>query len=136
MRSSYGKLLYFLMDSKEINYAGKSLSLIQPIKTVYKLICGKKYGLDLLRDKLLREATREIFIDDYYYCGGNNNNNNDRNKNSKNSNNNNNDNNNSNNNNLHSIVQQKIKQKNDALKLLIEKYAVKKEIDVKKKLSE
>ncbi|EPR63254.1 putative adenylosuccinate lyase [Toxoplasma gondii TgCatPRC2] len=61
MRSAYGKLIYLLMDAKK----PEVLQLLQfdcvtPVNTVYSLLAGKKNGLQLLKDPLVRVATMEI----------------------------------------------------------------------------
>ncbi|PFH31389.1 putative adenylosuccinate lyase [Besnoitia besnoiti] len=61
MRSAYGKLIYLLMDAKK----PEVLQLLQfdcviPVNTVFSLLAGKKNGLELLKDPLVRVATMEI----------------------------------------------------------------------------
>ncbi|VWU50333.1 conserved protein, unknown function [Hepatocystis sp. ex Piliocolobus tephrosceles] len=61
MRSSYGKLMYFLMDTRrEDIYNLLSFNCVTPIKTVYDLLKNKKNGLELLNDNLIKIATMEI----------------------------------------------------------------------------
>ncbi|CAG9472171.1 conserved protein, unknown function [Plasmodium vivax] len=61
MRSSYGKLMYFLMDTRrEEIYDLLSFNCVAPIKTVYDLLKGKKNGLDVLNDNLIKIATMHI----------------------------------------------------------------------------
>ncbi|SBT82440.1 conserved protein, unknown function [Plasmodium ovale] len=61
MRSSYGKLMYFLMDTrKEEIYDLLSFNCVTPIKTVYDLLKNKKNGLDILKDNYMKIATMEI----------------------------------------------------------------------------
>ncbi|CRH02531.1 conserved protein, unknown function [Plasmodium relictum] len=61
MRSSYGKLMYFLMDTRrEEIYDLLSFDCVSPIKTVYDLLKDKKNGLEILNDNLIKVATMEI----------------------------------------------------------------------------
>ncbi|SPJ09844.1 conserved protein, unknown function [Plasmodium sp. DRC-Itaito] len=61
MRSSYGKLMYFLMDTrKEDIYDLLSFDCVSPIKTVYGLLKERKNGFDLLKDNLIKIATMQI----------------------------------------------------------------------------
>ncbi|CXJ17851.1 conserved protein, unknown function [Plasmodium berghei] len=61
MRSSYGKLMYFLMDTRrEDIYELLSFDCVSPIKTVYDLLKDKKNGFQLLKDDLIKKATMEI----------------------------------------------------------------------------
>ncbi|SOV22195.1 conserved protein, unknown function [Plasmodium sp. DRC-Itaito] len=61
MRSSYGKLMYFLMDTrKEEIYDLLSFDCVNPIKTVYGLLKERKNGFDLLKDSLIKIATMQI----------------------------------------------------------------------------
>ncbi|GAW83484.1 conserved protein, unknown function [Plasmodium gonderi] len=61
MRSSYGKLMYFLMDTRrEDIYDLLSFDCVAPIKTVYDLLKGKKNGLEILNDNLIKIATMQI----------------------------------------------------------------------------
>ncbi|SBS89801.1 conserved protein, unknown function, partial [Plasmodium ovale curtisi] len=61
MRSSYGKLMYFLMDTRrEDIYELLSFDCVSPIKTVYDLLKNKKNGFQLLKDDLIKKATMEI----------------------------------------------------------------------------
>ncbi|CAX64116.1 hypothetical protein PFAG_02001 [Plasmodium falciparum Santa Lucia] len=61
MRSSYGKLMYFLMDTrKEDIYDLLSFDCVSPIKTVYGLLKERKNGFDLLKDSLIKIATMQI----------------------------------------------------------------------------
>lgn len=63
MRDSYGKLLYFLMDSR-IPSVAKMLEFdcVAPVKTVWQLLEKKFKGLDLLNDPLLIKATKGKMI--------------------------------------------------------------------------
>ncbi|SOV75547.1 conserved protein, unknown function [Plasmodium sp. gorilla clade G3] len=61
MRSSYGKLMYFLMDTrKEEIYDLLSFDCVNPIKTVYGLLKERKNGFDLLKDSVIKMATMQI----------------------------------------------------------------------------
>ncbi|KAL8270109.1 hypothetical protein Esti_005963 [Eimeria stiedai] len=65
MRSAYGKLVYFLMDSTKPDIQQLlQFDLVTPVHTVYSLLAPKKNGLALLRDPLIRVATREIMPED------------------------------------------------------------------------
>ncbi|KAF9573733.1 hypothetical protein EC968_008133 [Mortierella alpina] len=63
MRSAYGKLMYLLMDSTmdEIE-STLGFSCVIPIKTVYGFL-QERNGLDVLRNDLVAEATKEITSD-------------------------------------------------------------------------
>lgn len=64
MRDSYGKLIYFLMDSQ--THAISDLlgfDCVKPVKTVKQLLAKKTGGLDLLSDPLLIIATQEIYAE-------------------------------------------------------------------------
>lgn len=63
MRADYGKLIYFLQDavSPEVSEF-LEFDIVMPIKTVYDTL-ERNDCLDLLRDKLISIATREV-IDD------------------------------------------------------------------------
>eukprot|EP01054_Gregarina_sp_Poly1_P001534 Gregarina_sp_Poly_1__1533@NODE_1387_length_4237_cov_146_288729_g928_i0_p1_GENE_NODE_1387_length_4237_cov_146_288729_g928_i0NODE_1387_length_4237_cov_146_288729_g928_i0_p1_ORF_typecomplete_len643_score98_41DUF2009/PF09418_10/3_9e03DUF2009/PF09418_10/1_7e66DUF2009/PF09418_10/9e127RNA_pol_Rpc82/PF05645_13/0_039RNA_pol_Rpb6/PF01192_22/0_74RNA_pol_Rpb6/PF01192_22/4_5e03_NODE_1387_length_4237_cov_146_288729_g928_i0501930 len=64
MRDSYGKLMYFLMDSRAdtiMNMLG--FDCVYPIKTVEEFLKRKNGGLELLRDPLLVKATAEIYAE-------------------------------------------------------------------------
>lgn len=61
MRSSYGKLLYLLMDSRKYEvYELLQINLVANVNTVYKFLESKKNGLELLKDPLVEIATMEI----------------------------------------------------------------------------
>ncbi|KAG0261381.1 hypothetical protein DFQ27_003001 [Actinomortierella ambigua] len=63
MRNSYGKLMYMLMDSQlEEIESTLGFSCVVPIKTVH-LFLKERNGLDVLRDNLIMEATKEIVAD-------------------------------------------------------------------------
>ncbi|KAK1444535.1 hypothetical protein BgAZ_104410 [Babesia gibsoni] len=61
IRNSYGKLIYFLMDSRKpeiqelINF-----DCVAPVKTVYSFLATKRRGLEMLQDPKIRIATMEI----------------------------------------------------------------------------
>uniref|UniRef100_A0A0G4HK41 Non-canonical E2 ubiquitin-conjugating enzyme C-terminal domain-containing protein n=1 Tax=Chromera velia CCMP2878 TaxID=1169474 RepID=A0A0G4HK41_9ALVE len=61
MRDSYGKLVYFLMDSRrpEINQL-LEFDCVVPVKTVWTHLKERKNGKALLRDPLVEHATKEI----------------------------------------------------------------------------
>ncbi|KAF9362043.1 hypothetical protein BGX34_006770 [Mortierella sp. NVP85] len=63
MRSAYGKLMYLLMDSTidEIE-STLGFSCVIPIKTVYSYL-EEHGGLDVLRNDLVADATKEIMAD-------------------------------------------------------------------------
>ncbi|KAG0019600.1 hypothetical protein BGZ80_005563 [Entomortierella chlamydospora] len=63
MRSAYGKLMYLLMDSTmdEIE-STLGFSCVIPIKTVYSFL-EQRDGLEMLRNDLVADATREIIAD-------------------------------------------------------------------------
>ncbi|KAF9373536.1 hypothetical protein CPB97_000477 [Podila verticillata] len=63
MRSAYGKLMYLLMDSniEEIE-STLGFSCVVPIKTVYGFL-KERDGLDVLRNDLVADATKEIISD-------------------------------------------------------------------------
>ncbi|KAF9425154.1 hypothetical protein BGZ94_007794 [Podila epigama] len=63
MRSAYGKLMYLLMDSNihEIE-STLGFSCVVPIKTVYGFL-KERGGLDVLRNDLVADATKEIISD-------------------------------------------------------------------------
>ncbi|KAG0318872.1 hypothetical protein BGZ99_005388 [Dissophora globulifera] len=63
MRSAYGKLMYMLMDSTmdEIE-STLGFSCVIPIKTVYSYL-EERGGLDVLRNDLVADATKEIVAD-------------------------------------------------------------------------
>lgn len=61
MRDSYGKLIYFLMDSRKPEVSSMlSFDSVAEVKTVLSLLEGKKNGRALLSDPILRLATAEI----------------------------------------------------------------------------
>ncbi|KAF7302069.1 B box-type domain-containing protein [Mycena indigotica] len=63
MRSTYGKLIYLLMDSQSPEVKDMlGFSCVRPIKTVHSLLeeCN---ALDLLRDDLITVATKEIYAE-------------------------------------------------------------------------
>lgn len=63
MRSAYGKLMYMLMDSnmEEIE-STLGFNCVIPIKTVYSYL-EEREGLDVLRNDLVADATKEIISD-------------------------------------------------------------------------
>ncbi|KAG0355831.1 hypothetical protein BG005_005237 [Podila minutissima] len=63
MRSAYGKLMYLLMDSniEEIE-STLGFSCVIPIKTVHGFL-KERGGLDVLRNDLVADATKEIISD-------------------------------------------------------------------------
>ncbi|KAF9379235.1 hypothetical protein CPC16_010857 [Podila verticillata] len=63
MRSAYGKLMYLLMDSniEEIE-STLGFSCVVPIKTVHGFL-NERGGLDVLRNDLVADATKEIISD-------------------------------------------------------------------------
>ena len=63
MRSAYGKLMYMLMDSnmEEIE-STLGFNCVIPIKTVYSYL-EERDGLDVLRNDLVADATKEIISD-------------------------------------------------------------------------
>ncbi|KAJ7068719.1 hypothetical protein C8F01DRAFT_620870 [Mycena amicta] len=64
MRSTYGKLIYLLMDSQAPEVKDMlGFSCVRPIKTVHSLLEEHKM-LDLLRDDLITVATKEIYAED------------------------------------------------------------------------
>lgn len=64
MRDSYGKLIYFLMDSRNRSVMDDlGFDCVASVKTVGSLLARKKNGLQLLKDPLLRVATAEITTD-------------------------------------------------------------------------
>ena len=61
MRGTYGKLIYFLMDTCSPNISEHmQLDLIAPIQTVWTLLNKRKNGFQLLKDPLISVATAEI----------------------------------------------------------------------------
>nr|GAT58374.1 predicted protein [Mycena chlorophos] len=63
MRSTYGKLIYLLMDSQAPEVKDMlGFSCVRPIKTVYALLEDNN-ALDLLRDDLITVATQEIYAE-------------------------------------------------------------------------
>lgn len=61
MRDSYGKLIYFLMDSRKREVADSlEFDCVAEVKTVASFLEGKKNGKALLSDPILRLATAEI----------------------------------------------------------------------------
>ncbi|SJK86521.1 UPF0652 protein [Babesia microti strain RI] len=61
MRHSYGKLIYFLMDSRKPDIQELlNFDCVMKVRTVYDLLERKKNGLALLADPLLKTATMEI----------------------------------------------------------------------------
>lgn len=61
MRNSYGKLMYFLMDTRKPEIANLlSFNCVSPIKTIYELLKDKKNGFALFKDSLIKLATMEI----------------------------------------------------------------------------
>ncbi|KAF9969945.1 hypothetical protein BGZ73_007493 [Actinomortierella ambigua] len=63
MRSSYGKLMYMLMDSQlEEIESTLGFSCVIPIKTVYSFL-EERGGLDVLRNDAVADATKEIVAD-------------------------------------------------------------------------
>ena len=60
MRDTYGKLMYILMDTQ--SYVIKSelkMNWLKEIKTVYNVL-ERKGALNILKDKLLEDATHTI----------------------------------------------------------------------------
>ncbi|KAG0236150.1 hypothetical protein BGW42_004034 [Actinomortierella wolfii] len=63
MRNAYGKLMYMLMDSQlEEIESTLGFNCVAPIKTVYSFL-KQRDGLDVLRNDLVAEATKEIVAD-------------------------------------------------------------------------
>ncbi|KAI8353702.1 hypothetical protein B0O80DRAFT_386562 [Mortierella sp. GBAus27b] len=63
MRSAYGKLMYLLMDSTNNEIKSTlGFSCVIPIKTVYAFL-KERGGLDVLRNDLVADATKEIVAD-------------------------------------------------------------------------
>lgn len=61
MRSSYGKLIYLLMDSRKQDvYDLLQFDFVDHVNTVYKLLENRKNGLEMLKDPLVKVATMEI----------------------------------------------------------------------------
>eukprot|EP00922_Rhytidocystis_sp_ex-Travisia-forbesii_P004134 GHVS01006016.1.p1 GENE.GHVS01006016.1~~GHVS01006016.1.p1 ORF type:complete len:731 (-),score=112.11 GHVS01006016.1:219-2411(-) len=61
MRSSYGKLMYLLMDlTKPEIQELLGFSAVTPVNTVYRLLNSRQNGLELLKDPLVAAATMEI----------------------------------------------------------------------------
>lgn len=61
IRNSYGKLIYFLMDSRKPEIQELlNFDCVAPVKTVFSLLATKRNGLDLLQDPKIRIATMEI----------------------------------------------------------------------------
>ncbi|GIX61002.1 adenylosuccinate lyase, putative [Babesia caballi] len=61
IRNSYGKLMYFLMDSRKPEIQELlNFDCVAPVKTVFSLLASKKRGLDMLQDPKVRVATMEI----------------------------------------------------------------------------
>ncbi|KAF8927784.1 hypothetical protein EDD21DRAFT_379528 [Dissophora ornata] len=63
MRSAYGKLMYLLMDSTTDEIESTlGFSCVTPIKTVHSYL-EERDGLDVLRNDLVADATKEIIAD-------------------------------------------------------------------------
>lgn len=63
-RGSYGKLVHMLQDSVKAEVIrGVEFECVAPVRTVLTMVQEKKRGLDLVRDPLLRTATREIYTE-------------------------------------------------------------------------
>ncbi|ORM40153.1 UPF0652 protein [Babesia sp. Xinjiang] len=61
IRNSYGKLIYFLMDSRKPEIQELlNFDCVAPVKTVFGLLATKRRGLELLQDPKIRIATMEI----------------------------------------------------------------------------
>ncbi|KAK1933326.1 hypothetical protein X943_003140 [Babesia divergens] len=61
IRNSYGKLIYFLMDSRKPEIQELlNFDCVAPVKTVFSLLATKRNGLHLLQDPKIRIATMEI----------------------------------------------------------------------------
>ncbi|EDO08243.1 hypothetical protein BBOV_III006820 [Babesia bovis T2Bo] len=61
IRNSYGKLIYFLMDSRKPEIQELlNFDCVAPVKTVFTLLSSKRRGLELLQDPKLKYATMEI----------------------------------------------------------------------------
>ncbi|GFE53300.1 adenylosuccinate lyase, putative [Babesia ovis] len=61
IRNSYGKLIYFLMDSRKPEIQELlNFDCVAPVKTVYSLLSTKRRGMEMLQDPKLRLATMEI----------------------------------------------------------------------------
>lgn len=59
MRTSYGKLIYFLMDSRKPEIKELlNFDCVIPVNTVYSFLKSKKNGLQLLSDPKLQQATK------------------------------------------------------------------------------
>ncbi|UKJ89800.2 hypothetical protein MACJ_003054 [Theileria orientalis] len=64
MRNSYGKLIYFLMDSRKPEIKELlNFDCVIPVNTVYSFLKSKKNGLQLLSDPKLQQATKLIVPD-------------------------------------------------------------------------
>ncbi|KAF4711950.1 hypothetical protein FOZ63_019102, partial [Perkinsus olseni] len=63
MRSTYGKLIYFLMDTVRPDTVGlfEHIGVIEPVKTVHSTLQASPRALKMLNDPLLEVATREIY---------------------------------------------------------------------------
>ncbi|KAK2196552.1 Protein of unknown function DUF2009 [Babesia duncani] len=61
MRSSYGKLMYFLMDSRRPEIQELlDFDCVAPVNTVYSFLSTKTNGLEMLKDPQIGLATMEI----------------------------------------------------------------------------
>ncbi|CDR96828.1 UPF0652 protein [Babesia bigemina] len=61
IRNSYGKLIYFLMDSRKPEIQELlNFDCVAPVKTVFSLLATKKRGLEMLHDPKIKLATMEI----------------------------------------------------------------------------
>jgi hypothetical protein len=61
MRATYGKLIYFLMDTCIASVAEElDFSCVANIQTVYGLLSKRKNGLEVLKDPLIYRATAEV----------------------------------------------------------------------------
>ena len=59
LRDTYGKLMYLLMDAKEIKWSVGDLQFINPIKTVFRFLEGTD-AQNLMNDPLLIVATQVV----------------------------------------------------------------------------
>lgn len=65
LRGSYGKLIHMLQDSVKDEVArAVGFECVGPVRTVAMLVKEKRRGVELLRDPLLHQATREVYTSD------------------------------------------------------------------------
>ncbi|CAE7386344.1 unnamed protein product [Symbiodinium natans] len=61
MRDSYGKLMYFLQDSRKPEVRDLlEFDIVSPVRSVWQVLCRSPKGTQLLQDPLLKTATMEI----------------------------------------------------------------------------